>query len=278
MDCHGPGHNESSFLQQHTKKNITCIDCHSDAGVTGYVDSRKEMIDAILFESSKPLLNVILHNDSYNMTLIHLAANCTKCHTSVESKFFNHTNITGCGKCHFSDITSEYFQKGLLEIGTGGHRNKTCRDCHSTNFRIPNCTDCHRPHKENAKWENKVCLDCHNSPHIPVRNGIFNAGIEKENCAVCHENQHNILEFYNSKHNQLGSCADCHPVHKEKKSCMNCHRVDHTNHPFAQNNCNACHGRSTCKDCHKDPHAPLRGLPRINDENQFNEYAAKRLH
>lgn len=277
INCHDINHQDSSFLQRHLNKNITCIDCHSGGGSKGYVDARKELIDAIVIERSAPLLKSIIQNDSYNTNIIHLKANCIKCHSSVESKYYNHTNLTDCNKCHPANGTIEFSETGALQkMGTGGHRNKTCEDCHSIDFKIPNCTDCHRPHTEMTQWGNDVCLDCHNSPHIPVRNGSFNTGIAKENCGVCHEDQYKTLAFYNSKHNELNSCVYCHPAHKDTKTCFGCHSGGHTSHPFAQNNCNACHGKSSCNDCHKDPHAPLRGLPRINTQDQFNDYAKNR--
>lgn len=276
INCHDLNHQESSLLQGHLNKSITCIDCHSGVGIKGYVDARKELIDAILIEESAPLLKIIIQNDSYKTNIIHLKSNCTKCHSSVKSQFYNHTNMTNCNKCHADNSTVYFPDTGSLQkMGTGGHKNKTCEDCHSTDFKIPKCTDCHKSHKEMAQSENKVCLDCHNSPHIPVRNGSFNTGIAKENCGVCHENPYRTLTFYNSRHNELNSCVNCHPVHKEKKKCFDCHSGNHISHPFAQNNCNACHGKSSCKDCHKDSHAPFRGLPRITTQDQFNEYAIR---
>lgn len=279
MNCHGSKHQESSFLMRHMNQSITCIDCHSDNGTRGYVNARKELIDIILLEKSAPLLKIIIHNESYNISFIHLKANCIKCHSSVGNKYFNHTNLTNCDKCHSSNGTNEFPVTGLLQkMGTGGHRNQTCEDCHSIDFKIPKCTDCHKPHKENADWGNNVCLDCHNSPHIPVRNGSFNTGIPKEDCSVCHEDPYIELTSYNSKHNEFNSCVNCHPTHKEKKKCFNCHVDGHLSHPFAQNNCNACHGKSSCKDCHKNPHAPLKGLPRITNQDQFNDIAAAKIH
>ena len=279
MNCHDLNHKDSPFLQRHLIKNITCIDCHSSSGINGYVNARKELIDAILIGKSTPLLKIIIQNDSYNTNITHLKANCTKCHSSIKSKYYNHTNLTDCNKCHAVNGTIEFPDTGSLQkMGTGGHRNKTCEDCHSIDFKIPKCTDCHKPHKEMTQWNNNACLDCHNSPHIPVRNGSFNTGIAKDNCGVCHETPYETLTFYNSRHNEFNSCVNCHPVHREKKTCFDCHVGGHTSHPFARNNCNACHGKSSCKDCHIDPHAPLRGLPKITTKDQFNDYAAAKNH
>lgn len=274
MNCHDLNHRENPDLLFHLNKNISCIDCHSNDGIKGYVDERKGLINAIIMNKSIPLLKIIFQNDSYEINISHFKANCTKCHKSVINKYYNHTNFTDCNKCHADNNSIRLLDRGLLQkMGTGGHRNKTCEDCHSLDFKIPKCADCHKPHNEMAQWGNDACLDCHNSPHIPVRNGSFNTGISKENCGVCHEDPYETLAFYNSKHNELDSCANCHLSHNEKKTCFNCHATRHTSHPFAENNCNACHGRVSCNDCHKYPHAPLRGLPRITTQDHFNAYA-----
>lgn len=274
MNCIDFSHQESPNLQFLLNKNITCIDCHSNSGFKVYVDTRNGLIDAIFKNKSLPILKIIIQNESYKTNISHFKANCKKCHSSIQSKYYNHTNFTDCNKCHTDNNSIKLLDTGSLQkMGTGGHRNKTCEDCHSVDFKILRCTDCHKPHEEMAQWGNNVCLDCHNSPHIPVRNGSFNTGISKDICSVCHEDPYETLAFYNSKHNEFNSCANCHPSHNEKKTCFNCHVGGHTSHPFAQNNCNACHGKSSCVDCHKDPHAPLRGVPKIATQDQFNDYA-----
>ncbi len=161
-------------------------------------------------------------------------------------------------------------------MGAGGHRNETCEICHTTSFQIPGCIQCHKTHIEGANWNNSACLACHNSPHIPVHNGVFEEGIPKINCGACHKGEYGTLEFYNSRHNQLGSCVNCHPSHGEKKKCIDCHVGGHRSHPFAENNCAGCHGKAGCKDCHTEPHAPFVRVPKIASKEQFNDYASSR--
>jgi hypothetical protein len=161
-------------------------------------------------------------------------------------------------------------------MGTGGHRNKTCEDCHAQNFMIPECTNCHKSHKEGANWDNEVCLGCHSSPHIPVKSGALSGNVAKENCAQCHKASYETLTFYNSRHNQLSSCVNCHPAHGFNKNCIDCHIRGHLSHPFARENCAVCHGKAGCEDCHKEPHAPLMGLPKISTNEQLEEYASTR--
>jgi hypothetical protein len=109
-----------------------------------------------------------------------------------------------------------------------------------------------------------------------VRNGVFEESIPKVNCGACHKEVYDMLEFYNSKHNQLGSCVNCHPIHGENKKCFDCHVGDHRSHPFASNNCAGCHGKAGCMDCHREPHAPFMGVPKIVSKEQFNDYASTR--
>jgi len=274
MRCHDLNHREDPEYLSHKNLTIGCIDCHSGSGIRGYVEARKELTWAILSDKALTALNYIFPNSSDSKTAIHMLPDCTKCHLRVKGRLFNHSNLTGCIGCHTMNRTSEQYEKSFwMRMGTGGHRNKTCRDCHYTDFQIPSCTTCHKTHRKDADWNNSECLACHDSPHVPVRDGKFSQGIPKENCGACHSRVYEKLTFYNRRHNQLNSCVNCHPGHKEKKKCFECHVGDHTSHPFAQDNCGACHGKADCDDCHRDPHAPLKGLPRIDTKEQFNNYA-----
>ncbi len=254
ISCHGLRHQNSSLYTFHSAAQINCIDCHSGKGVRAYVEARKELFDAVLMKNSASFFS---QNISVIFKHASAKANCIKCH-----------NISG-----LKERSEEGFWK---KMGTGGHRNITCEDCHTTGFQIPSCSQCHAAHIEGAAWNNSACLACHNSPHIPVLNGIFNEGIPKINCGTCHKDEYETLEFYNSRHNQLGSCVNCHPSHGDKKSCFSCHVGGHMSHPFAEENCAGCHGKAACKDCHRQAHAPFVGVPKIASKEQFNDYASTR--
>ena len=272
--CHEIKHQNSSLYEAHTTSQINCIDCHSGKGVQAYVETRTELLNAVFLKSSASFFN---QNISATFNHANVQANCTKCHTRVNSPYFNHSTAANCTRCHNISGLQELSEEGFWKkMGTGGHRNKTCEDCHTIGFRIPACTQCHTSHIEGANWNNSACLACHNSPHIPVRNGVFEEGIPKINCGACHKGEYETLEFYNSRHNQLGSCVNCHPSHGEKKKCIDCHVEGHRSHPFADNNCAGCHGKASCKDCHKEVHAPFVGVPKIASKEQFNDYASTR--
>jgi hypothetical protein len=276
--CHSSVHQENILYNRHSAIAVNCIDCHSDGGVKGYVEARKDVVKAIILGESGQLLDHFFKNVTYNINFNNLHANCIKCHTQVNSQHYNHSGIQECIPCHsINESSPQTPTTGLWEkMGTGGHRNITCNDCHTASIQIPACTNCHKPHKENATWNNSVCLACHESPHVPVRNGSLSIESSKEDCATCHNSVYETLSFYNSKHNTFSSCAYCHPAHTEKKKCFDCHVGEHTSHPFAQGNCGSCHGKVTCQDCHEYPHAPLRDLPKITTIEQFNDYAATR--
>lgn len=270
--CHEIRHENSSLYILHTTSRINCIDCHSGKGVRAYVEARTELLDAVFLTTSASFFNV-----SAGFNHVSVQANCIKCHPWVNSPIFNHSAATNCTRCHNISGLKERSEEGFWKkMGTGGHRNKTCEDCHTTGFRIPACTQCHTTHTEGANWNNSACLACHDNPHIPVLNGVFAEGIPKVNCGACHKEVYDLLEFYNSRHNQLGSCVNCHPTHGEWKKCIDCHVTGHRSHPFAQNNCAGCHGKAACEDCHKEVHAPFRGVPKIASKEQFNDYASTR--
>lgn len=275
ISCHGSKHQENPLFDGHSNKSIHCIDCHSGKGVKGYVESRKELINSILLDRSRPALDFIFRNISINSSFTHLKDDCRKCHEQVKSGFYNHSNATNCIQCHSISGAPERPETGFWKkMETGGHRNKTCEDCHSTNFQIIICMNCHQTHKEGANWNNSACLACHRNPHIPVRSGILSESAAKENCAVCHEGAFETLTFYNSKHNELPSCVSCHQSHGAVKRCFDCHAGGHLSHPYSRENCASCHGKASCSNCHKEPHAPLMGLARITSQEQFNNYAS----
>jgi len=274
ISCHESRHQNSSLYTIHTAVQIICIDCHSGKGVRAYVEARTELFNAVLLKSSASFFN---RNISASFNHANAQANCTKCHVRVMSAYFNHSASANCTRCHNISGLQEISEEGFWQkMGTGGHRNKTCEECHTTGFLIPSCAQCHTPHIQGAAWNNSACLACHNSPHIPVQNGIFKESIPKVNCGACHKEVYDMLEFYNSRHNQLDSCVNCHPAHSEIKKCFSCHIADHMSHPFAGENCAGCHGKAGCMDCHKEPHAPFMGVPKIAAKEQFNDYASTR--
>lgn len=279
-----PGNN--SVLPTHKENNITCIECHSPQGSQGNLAAKRLVLDFIILNKTYPLINKLFaSNTSFNKSFnssgfFILKANCTKCHDTknIKSLEFNHSNYSKCESCHILHKEPPKPETNFWKrIGEGGHRNRTCAECHGTDVtrldKLPQCTKCHTPHLKDAQWDRSVCLGCHNDPHLPVKNAVFKGTITKEMCATCHDNIYRILTVYDSKHNKnVPSCVNCHSSHRTANSCMGCH----TSHgpPHLGSNCNSCHGYvKGCTDCHTNPHAPLSGLPMISGGEQWTEYA-----
>ena len=280
----------NSELPAHKDRNITCIGCHSPQGLKGDFAAKKVILNLIVLNKTSPLINRLftsntsdysLNKSINNSEFLLLKANCTKCHDvkKIKTRLFNHSNASTCEKCHLFHIepkkdTEVSFWK---RIGEGGHKNRTCGDCHGTDAarldELPQCTKCHTPHLKGAQWNRTVCLACHSDPHLPVKNAVFKDTTTKEMCAACHNNIYQILTIYNSKHNtNVPACANCHPKHREAVNCGTCHMPHGPLHSGSK--CNSCHGYvKGCTDCHTNPHAPLSGLPMISGKEQWTEYA-----
>lgn len=268
-----------SIIPMHKKFGISCIDCHSgsEKGIKGQVEARKAIMNVAIKSKINSMINQYFHtNFTYNTSgFKSLRADCIKCHSLSDARHLNITNtgrLRSCYSCHWVHSRPNDSEPHLSrKIGIGLHKNRTCMDCHGTDFSIPFCRKCHKTHIEGADWNNTVCLGCHNDPHVPKKSyGTFNATIPKKLCSACHKEIYDKLRIYNSKHNKKLLCVNCHPVHKQIKDCFDCHTSHHTN----SRECSACHPYvSGCMDCHRNPHAPLSGLPRINTGDQMRDYA-----
>jgi hypothetical protein len=293
-DCHANEYKNyllpinNSELPVHKNNKITCIDCHSSPGFQSDLEIKKLILKKHLVNYSLPAINTIFQvNSTLNETLdaselALLKPDCIKCHDvrKIETRAPDHTIVPNCMNCHtFHKEPSKNTGTGFWKLmGEGGHRNLTCGACHGDDVmqlgKLPQCTKCHSPHLNGAQWDRSVCLGCHSDPHIPVRNSVFNDTPPKEACGACHNSVYQTLTIYDSKHNWLPSCASCHPKHREKMECMTCHTNNRHDkfHPGAK--CVSCHGLVTrCTGCHTDPHAPLKNVPIISGQQQWEEYA-----
>ena len=283
-DCHEKEYNNyttpliNSDMPVHKENEITCLDCHSSkTSIWSDIATKKFLIKAKIINSSLPAINGLFRsnftfNETFNISQFSmLQPDCTKCHntTNIISILFNHSNASTCQNCHLLHKEPEKPENPFWKrMGEGGHKNRTCGDCHGTEPTqlgdLPQCTKCHTPHLKDAEWDRSTCLGCHDNPHIPQKNAVFKGTITKEMCSACHNNIYQILTVYDSKHNQkVPSCINCHPKHRKVKSCgidAGCHTPHGPLHSGSK--CSSCHGYvNTCTDCHTNPHAPLSGLP-----------------
>lgn len=277
----------NSNLPAHTETGITCIECHSSPGFQSSLAAKKFLINIQLINYSLPALNRLMSsnftlNESINTSdFAILKADCTKCHNvkKIISFTSNHSNASSCTGCHIMHEEKPIKPDTSFwrHMGEGGHRNRTCGDCHGTDPTrledLPQCTKCHKPHLKDAQWDRNICLGCHSDPHLPVRDAVFKDTLTKEMCSGCHIDIYDNLTMYNSKHNQnVQACVNCHPKHRQALACIKCHRPHGP--PHKGSGCNSCHKYvSVCSDCHINPHNPRGNLPTISDGGQWEEFA-----
>jgi len=177
---------------------------------------------------------------------------CSNCHEGTA-----HFELQGCLGCHKNPhtplvisiadevtkpcLTCHTDQMEQLQQHKSAHTEQACSTCHSDHHpNVPNCLDCHSPHKEGMDMP--VCLSCHQA-HMPLE-VTYTADTPSEYCAACHEGVYDTLKASQFKHSQF-ACAKCHPdKHKTVPRCQDCH--GETPHPAAMHEkfpqCGLCHG------------------------------------
>jgi hypothetical protein len=155
-------------------------------------------------------------------------------HTPLKISFAN--NITdACLTCHTTQIEQ-------LRKNKSKHTALYCSTCHDVHRKIPQCTQCHKPHS--AEMVAADCKKCHN-PHMPTV-VTYAADIPSKDCAACHSKVLSLLSANKVKHSAL-TCAFCHQEkHKMVPKCQDCHGSPHpagimTKYP-------------KCGECHKIAH------------------------
>lgn len=158
---------------------------------------------------------------------------CLNCHPAHMPQEIDYPeNIAGatCAICHEA-------VSNALEQGSTKHSTLKCTYCHQLHKKIPECQDCHTPHTPDMT--NEDCTGCHPA-HNPM-DMEFPVSIQRDYCAVCHEEINEILRNSNTKHDDLG-CVYCHPEHRYLPTCESCHGLPHNKD---------IHDRfTTCDQCH----------------------------
>lgn len=243
-----------SVISSHS---LSCIECHANKSLN---NARKDI-----------LIEIIVYNLNISGRAFppgELTPDCRKCH-APESPVHNTANQTNCINCHWAH-NSTAGQKAsnislVSAIPYGPHINKTCRDCHGTNFEIPQCIKCHSGH-DNQKLENSICLNCHSDPHVPRIPGIlknntvtFIKNLPFSICRPCHENEYSNITSIQNGHKDMETCTLCHQFHGEIPKCNKCHPGMMINRHPKSFRCKTCHAtlpeiRTTCQDCHGRTH------------------------
>ncbi len=166
-------------------------------------------------------------------------------HTPLKITFTN--NITdACLTCHDKQIAQ-------LKKYPSKHTNLNCSMCHDVHRKIPQCTQCHKPHSADITAAD--CTKCH-KPHMPTQ-VTYAADVPSKFCGACHANVLKTLTSGKVKHASF-ACAFCHQEkHKTVPKCQDCHGVPHPAGIMAK--------FPVCGECHKIAHDlnnwPASGAP-----------------
>jgi len=213
------------------KTSVTCQDCH-----TGHPPTVKNIIPKCSqCHEGKP---------HYSLS------GCLSCHTNPHTpkiiKFGN--NVTDpCLTCHTSQIEK-------LRKNRSKHTALACSYCHTVHGKIPDCTQCHKPHSKDMGQPD--CKKCHQA-HMPL---VVTYGADTPSilCASCHKKAYDLLMASNTKHKTV-LCVTCHQSkHKMVPRCQDCHGIPHPAGIMAKfPRCSQCHNIA-----HDLNHWPVETAPK----------------
>lgn len=215
------------------KTSVTCLDCH-----VGHPPSTPHPIPKCsMCHSGKPHFNL---------------SGCLSCHKNPHRPkdiSFGRNITEPCLSCHNSQIKQ-------LRENRSKHSALNCSFCHDVHGKIPQCTQCHKPHSSDMTAAD--CKSCHKA-HMP-KVVTYNATVPNKFCGACHKNPMSLLSANKSKHGKL-LCVTCHQnKHKMVPKCQDCHGVPHPAGLMAKFN--------RCQECHNSPHD-------LNNWTNPNQAAAK---
>ncbi len=244
-----------AYDQWHTSahKGVTCINCHTEPGIAGYVK---------------------VNTAGAANLLTHLFADYR-----LPARADVHD--ASCLSCHPRESRPESSVRTTLKIAHSKHDKQQCADCHGRLVHVNiatevstapkphavrDCTVCHTPDNCPHGDATLACTSCH-SGNVPKHEPARERGVmPRESCQECHQKA------------KVGSpeyCQTCHvSPHGVSVACSRCHTsqttwTEHTfNHPVklegkhAGLDCGKCHGTKTlaglkyvCSNCHTPPTA-----------------------
>ncbi len=142
---------------------------------------------------------------------------CLKCHTNPHRPL--NISLKGAGKD--ACLTCHGPESLLFREFESKHTFVDCSRCHDVHRKIPQCTQCHKPHP----GIEDECRRCH-SGHMP-KIKAYSDDMSSINCGSCHKIQASLLSATASKHKSL-TCIGCHKLrHRFKPACQDCHGTPH---------------------------------------------------
>jgi hypothetical protein len=201
------------------KTSVTCVDCH-----IGHPPGVKHPIPKCsMCHSEKP---------HYKL------AGCLSCHKNPHKPkeiSFGRNVTEPCLSCHSSQIKQ-------LRENRSKHSALNCSFCHDVHGKIPQCTQCHKPHSSDMTAAD--CKNCHKA-HMPAV-VTYGTTLPNKNCAACHKNAMSLLSASKAKHGKL-LCVTCHQKkHKMVPKCQDCHGIPHPAGLLAK--------FPRCQECHNIAH------------------------
>lgn len=217
-----------------------------------------------------------------------MAVNCFKCHDAAEFKGrVVHAPVADgdCLSCHGPHVSR--YKKLLLR-----QEKDLCLECHEqvaetvrskpflhAPVRDGLCSSCHSPHASEQqnllkKAVGELCFECHEGTrkkyqvsHPPFSRGQCNAchaahggddnrllkNVGSELCFGCHDVTKKLKTEHLGRDLTSMDCLACHNPHGGKEKSL-LRSVSHA--PFAEKNCQVCHGGDlgidSCLQCHAD--------------------------
>lgn len=280
--CHEMNFNYNTWGSSTHAKSATCLDCHSEPGIRGFIDEKvrgaTELVEHIFGNFKVPIKPTIRVKD----------AQCLSCHPdvfnlldkTVDTRHDIHMQIgIQCVDCHDRLVHNTPGEPKVIQLYqceschnrhgsfpmTGSHSTLTCSKCHIggiyTNMNST-CQSCHIAPNEHVLGVTTNCDACHNlegwTPALNDHSDFPLNGTHEVACDECHPGD----KF-------LGistKCASCHstPIghFKTMDSCNQCHNpgkwkpatFDHTFYPLSGE-----HQKVDCIECH--PSGQYSGTP-----------------
>jgi nitrate/TMAO reductase-like tetraheme cytochrome c subunit len=226
----------------HSKADVSCLDCHGEPGIVGYLDAHiiagtKSTIYEI-FVSNEKVRELLTHAASDPVAAEHAAPDesCLFCHSDDYNAQMRRDRIMSVGP-HFRNIDevknpayrTEY---GLADVMAGAV-SKGVEPNHAKHIDAGlHCSNCHLGVAHGGELYNEpemeTCFACHDD----IRNEIASVPAN-DDCAACHVMQKGIqegtyvksVEEYRWYMADL-SCGDCHEsafVRPNSDKCAMCH-------------------------------------------------------
>jgi c(7)-type cytochrome triheme protein len=271
---------------KHAKAGVSCLDCHAQPGLVGYLKAKVSALPDVYREflgdpQHKMHILMLSSDPKYAAKLVQNDI-CMFCHTDSMNQKVRGDRIMSLGHAFrkLDGVKNPEFRKsvGLPDIIAEGVRPTTDVDPkHKMHFeKGMNCVDCHLKIAHSGEMGYKssmsICFSCHDQKRKEKLNPPDNG-----NCTACHRKNEGlypkeaipfgkgsgVVKFEHETHVSMLGCNACHDKpFAMKKASTKIGFADHA----AGRNCFSCHdGKkafnwSSCASCHAKPPAPKAAI------------------